>query len=517
MSSFRRDDDTNRTYLRRAFTLLLLLLGVALSAQAKNSAPELGRASEDADGADSHMVSALHQTLAAYHEAGHFDGAALVAHRGEVVYTHAFGMANHEWSLPNTPETRFRIGSITKTFTALIALMLVEDGELDLHEPIATYLPDYRRDTGELITLHHLLTHSSGLRGEIDAVPGGEIVPFARADINKLVQKYAMEDLEFEPGTRVRYSSTGVTLIGHLIETVTGQSFEDLLQARVLEPAGMSSSGLASDREVVAYFATGYHRTIRGPRRATPVRQLYYSSAGMYSTVRDLFAYDQALRDGRLLSPELITLMNTEHFEGQGYAWTLKELGENEGSLTRIANHHGSQPGFTGRIWRYLDEDTCIILLDNHESRVNFWSAICSSLASVLDGEEVSPPTVPKLRPYLELVASEGLEVAVSRYRADAEEGRPARVSEFDFHFEFQFHMMSGFLREALEISSFWTRVSPESSKGWAFHGDAMRAAERYDEAKASYSRALQLNADSEAAKSGLEILEAEPASSRRN
>jgi len=184
------------------------------------------------------MVSDLQETMKVFHNAGQFDGAVLVAHEGKVIYTAGFGLANHEWPVRNTPETRFRIGSITKTFTAALALMLVEEGKLDLSEPITTYLPDYRKDTGDRITLHHLLTHSSGLRGEIDAVPGGEIIPFARADIPAVIQRYAREDLEFEPGSKVKYSSTGMTMVGYLIEKVAGQSYENSCVRGFLSPSG---------------------------------------------------------------------------------------------------------------------------------------------------------------------------------------------------------------------------------------------------------------------------------------
>lgn len=362
------------------------------------------------DSARMDLIKRMHETMAAYHNAGQFDGAVLVARDGQVVYRDAFGMASHDWSIPNTVETRFRIGSITKTFTAALALMLVEEGKLDLHEPISTYLPDYRKDTGDRITLHHLLTHSSGLRGEIDEVPGGEIIPYARADMDTVISRYAVNNLEFSPGSDVQYSSTGMTMIGYIIEQVTSQTCEDFLAERILDPLALANTGLATNREIIPGLATGYHRTIRGMKHAIPVRQLYYASAGMYSTVGDLFKYDRALHEGALLSNKSVDLMNSKHYGGQGYAWTMKELRRDDGSTTRIANHHGSQPGYTARIWRDLDDEHCIILMDNHESRVSFWSAISSTLANVLAGESVPSPQVPGVRPYLELIASNGLD-----------------------------------------------------------------------------------------------------------
>jgi len=269
----------------------------------------------------------------------------------------------------------------------------------------------------------------------------------------------------------------------------------------------MTNTGLASNREVVEEFATGYHRTLRGMKRATPVRQLYYSSAGMYSTVGDLFKYDRALHDGKLLSKESTDLMDTSHYDRQGYAWTLREVRGNNGATIRIANHHGSQPGFTARIWSYLDQEHCIILMDNHESRVNSWSGICNSLAQVLEGSAVPSPNVPAVRPYLEMIAREGLDAAVDRYRTTAKDGTLPETSDFDFEFEFTFHFMPGYLQEALEISSLWTQVRPESSRAWVLRADALRAAERYDEAKHSYSQALALDSDSAQAQSGLKAL----------
>src|SRR4026209_1556284 len=172
-----------------------------------------------------------------------FNGAVLVAENGKVIYRKGLGLANMEWNIPNTPETRFRLGSITKQFTATLILQLVEQGKIKLDGKLSDYLPDYRKDVGEKVTIHQLLNHTSGIPS-YTGLPGffNEVSrnPYK---VDEFVKQYASKDLEFEPGSKFSYNNSGYLLLGAIIEKVTGKPYEQVLKEKIFEPLGMKNSG----------------------------------------------------------------------------------------------------------------------------------------------------------------------------------------------------------------------------------------------------------------------------------
>ncbi len=149
-----------------------------------------------------------------YYDYGQFNGSILVAENGKVIYKKGFGMANMEWSIPNQPNTKFRIASVTKQFTAALVLQLVEEGKVKLDGEITDYLTEYRKDTGEKVTIHQLLSHTSG----IPDLPAIDINPYSNA--SDFVKKFASGDLEFTPGSKYKYSNSGYSILGAIIEKV---------------------------------------------------------------------------------------------------------------------------------------------------------------------------------------------------------------------------------------------------------------------------------------------------------
>ena len=161
--------------------------------------------------------------LKQFHDYGQFNGSVLVADGGKVIYKKGFGMANMEWNIPNQPDTKFRIASVTKQFTAVLVLQLVEEGKIKLDGKITDYLTDYRKDTGEKVTIHQLLNHTSGIPDYKNVSSN----PYSAADF---VKKHVSGDLEFEPGSKYRYNNGGYSILGAIIEKVTGKTYETVLQ-----------------------------------------------------------------------------------------------------------------------------------------------------------------------------------------------------------------------------------------------------------------------------------------------
>src|SRR5688572_15526356 len=210
----------------------------------------------------------IKEVLELAHSYKQFNGSALVVENGRVIYKSGFGMANMEWGIPNAPDTKFRLGSITKQFTSMLTLQLVEQGKVKLDGKISDYLPDYRQDIGQKVTIHHLLTHTSGipsytgLPGFFDNVSRN---PYKVADF---VKKYASGDLEYEPGSKYSYNNSGYFLLGAIIERVTGKSYEQVLKENILDPAGMKNTGYDRHDPLIQKRAAGYAKTPDGYRNA---------------------------------------------------------------------------------------------------------------------------------------------------------------------------------------------------------------------------------------------------------
>ena len=172
-----------------------------------------------------------------YAEYGYLSGTVLVAKHGNVIYERGFGEANIEGLAPNMPTTKFGIASLTKQFTAVLVLQQVEDGKIRLDGHVADYLPWYRKDTGERITVEQLLHHTSGLPGDFDQPEFGDGQEAqTRMEPREFAEKVCQKNLASEPGTKWAYSNCGYDLLGLILESASGESFEELLRERLLEP-----------------------------------------------------------------------------------------------------------------------------------------------------------------------------------------------------------------------------------------------------------------------------------------
>lgn len=194
--------------------------------------------------------------------AGQFNGTVLVAIHEKIVYEKAFGLADFEWNVPNDLQTKFEIGSMTKQFTALLVLQLVNERRLHLGGHISDYLPYYRPDTGARVTVHELLSHTSGIPNFL-TLPGFLDGPASRMHYSteEFVRKFCSGDLHFEPGNKFAYSNSGYFILGAILERVTGQSYEVLLRERIFDPLGMKDSGYAHTEPLILHRARGYERS----------------------------------------------------------------------------------------------------------------------------------------------------------------------------------------------------------------------------------------------------------------
>jgi CubicO group peptidase (beta-lactamase class C family) len=271
----------------------------------------------------------INDIVAAYVESGDIHGNVLVAKQGTVLYAKAFGTANMEWDIPNEVDTRYRIYSMSKQFTAMLVMQLVEEGKIDVHKPISTYLPYYRKDVGERVTVRHLLTHTHGIAEHYERLP----VFLVPEPTREMVEKYFSNELDFEPGTQFRYSGLlGYILLGAIIESVAGQPYEQVLQERIFDPAGMGNSTYLDYRKLIENRAADYTRTDHDIEHRIQAYPIHADGAsGIVSTAGDLLLWDQALYSNALLSKpyqdEIFTPRVIQHTPPlYGYGWFIANL-----------------------------------------------------------------------------------------------------------------------------------------------------------------------------------------------
>jgi D-alanyl-D-alanine carboxypeptidase len=289
-----------------------------------------------------------------------FSGVVLVARKGKVLLQKAWGLANRETGTPVTLDTRFRLGSMNKMFTAVATLQLVEAGKLALDDPIGKYLPDYpNKDVASKVTVRHLLTHTGGT-GDIFG-PDFEKNRLTLREHSDYLKLYGSRGLTHEPGAEHRYSNYGFVLLGALIEKVSGMSYYDYVRSRIFQPAGMSFTASLAETDAVPNRSIGYMKdsgkwvpnTDTLPWRGT-------AAGGGYSTAGDLLRFAQALESGKLISKASLAAATTPYKEQYGYGFGIEE----EGSL-RSYGHSGGAPGMNGELRIFPQLGYVVISLSN--------------------------------------------------------------------------------------------------------------------------------------------------------
>ncbi len=308
-----------------------------------------------------------------------FNGSVLVSDGGKIIFQKGYGYANFEWEIPNTSDTKFKLGSITKQFTAMLIMQLVEDGKISLQAKLSHYLPYYRKDIGNKITIHHLLTHTSG----IPSLYSKDYPEFENAlrknpySVDEIIKKFRSENLMFEPGSAHHYSNSGYYILGAVIEKVTGKSYESVLKEKILNPLKMVNSGFDHQGVILPSRASGYSRHNGTIKNVPPLDLSVIHAAGaMYSTVEDLYLWDQALYSSKLLSAESKEVMFQPYLNNYAYGWrvNIKYFGSpllNNEFFTKVVEHGGRINGFNALLMRLVDNRHLIVILSNIDKGVD--------------------------------------------------------------------------------------------------------------------------------------------------
>lgn len=347
--------------------LLICFVGTALCCQAQRNT-RLARPPAGLDKTHP-LTPAFGRFMSDYTRSHPFNGTILVQQNGKKIYNRSFGYANFQFDVPNTNDTKYKIASITKLFTAVLVMQLVEQGKVDLQQPIRTYLPGYKGAAGAKVSLFHLLTATSGIESNERDVQGDEIpAMYAKPyTTDELLDLFCSGKLETEPGKVWNYNNADYVILGKIIEAVCGRSYEAVLQERILNPLQMTHTGMFGTTKLIRNLATVYEvndsaRTIE----VTPpiYTENYYAAGGLYATADDLLRFANALYDGKLVNAQSLEAIMQPYLENYGLGIWVYDLKVKDGKL-RMAERQGAIWGTRTRLLHIFDKNLTIILLSN--------------------------------------------------------------------------------------------------------------------------------------------------------
>lgn len=306
----------------------------------------------------------IDQLISPYEKFGIFSGSVLIAKKKQIIYQKGFGLANHEWAMTNGANTKYGIGSLSKTITATLTMKLVQQGKLNLDDPLLKFFPEWPNKKARKITVHHLLNHTSGLVNYF-AIPGWTKGHFNRSISEQaFIDTFANLELAFEPGEQYLYSNSGYLLLAKIIEKVTNKSFVANLNEEIFLPLAMHDTGINFQQQIVTHRAQGYRwHYSKGLKNQPYINMSLFKGAGdLYSTTEDLFKFSQSFANNSILNKSsLATVFNPKN----SYGWQMGQL-EIVNQRHQIVTYAGQLLGFSSILTNFIDKDYTIIILSNN-------------------------------------------------------------------------------------------------------------------------------------------------------
>jgi len=366
-------------------------------------------------------VARIDRAIEARVAGGQFMGSVLIARDGKTLLSKGYGKASLADNLPNTPATKFRLGSVTKQFTAASILLLEEQGKLKLEDPIKKYMPDAPA-AWDSITFFYLLTHTAGIPNftSFPEYPSTESVAQTPTQV---VARFRDKPLNFPPGSSWEYSNSGYVLLGYLIEKISGQTYAQFVHDNLFAPLGMKDSGYDSSTEKIERHAVGYAPGPGGPVVASYIDMTIPFSAGaLYSTTQDMLRWEQALFGGKVLKPSSFAKMTTPF--KNNYAMGLGVMTAPNGS--RVISHNGGIEGFNTNVTYVTPEKLSIIVLANLNGPAA--DELSADIRKVANGEPVVLSNERKVTP----IPADALNRFVGTYRVET--GQSYVITRVDDH-----------------------------------------------------------------------------------
>jgi len=487
-----------KTNLFSQICLLILLNSLVTScnfqtnSNAENSTKSIGKT----------KIDKIDEIVKMYSDNAGFNGSVLVAHQGQVIYKKGFGMANMEWKIANEPNTKFRIASVTKPFTAMLIMQLVAEKKLDLHKPIGVYLKDYPKTTGNQITIHHLLTHTSGLVRSIETDKKQFHNP------KELVDLFEDEPLQFTTGEKFDYSNAGYILLGSILETVTNKSYKELLEENIFKPLNMKNSGYYRHRALLENRSSGYINNFIDYNNANYMDFSNPFSAGaIYSTVEDMFLFDQALYSEKILPKKYLELALTKHtpadfggYYGYGLEIVEKPIGNTKDMIETIG-HSGSLPGYCAIYTSIPSSQSAIIFLNN--TRRAYLNTMTTAITGILYDKTYDLPKKSISKLLMDKIEKEGINRAIQVFNKFKKDEN-YYVKEEELNIVSYKLMQSGNYESAVAVLKLGISYFPNAFNLYDSYGEILLKLGNKDKAIENYKKSLELNPNN---KNGMRVL----------
>jgi len=481
-----------RLRTRRVTTIFVaIVLMAAFSTHAGNLSQEL----------DSYLTAA--------HDQGVFNGAVLVAKADSILFAKGYGFADIEARIPITVDTKFRIGSLSKQFATVMILQLVEEGVIKLDAGISTYLPNYRRDTGERVTVDHLLKHMSGIPSFTSQEYWTEYSNLEHSK-DEFISRFLSGDLEFTPDSTYRYSNSNHYLLAVIIENVTGESYQTNLRKRITEPLEMRSTGSGFSDPSIQGLAQGYIKRLNWyiPEPYTNSSTML-GTGDMYSTPLDFLRWNRAFKPGVLLSDSTITKMFTHYyrinrFYGHGYAWDIYTMRlRDSDSLIWLASYNGSFYGNFAAITRVMEDDYLIVFMSNTGQP----PVVADEIVNILHGRPYDL-RVPIRDRLANIIVDFGLDSALTEYRSAKETDTTFLMRSEKGINDLGYDLLwEGMIEESLAILRLNTEDHSGSWNVWDSYAEALLASGDTAAAITNYQKSLELDSPNQNAREMLERL----------
>ena len=452
-----------------------------------------------------------------YTDYGEFNGSVLISQNDGVILKKGYGYANFEQSTPNSSHTKFYIGSVTKTFTDMLVLQMVQKGLIKLDGKVSDYLPNYPKPNGNQVTIYNLLTHTSGIP-DYDNLP--QIDYEKRYRHEEIMAMFDSLSLQFKPGTKFSYTNSGAFIAGIILEKVTGKSYSNLLQENILAPLRMKNTGYNDSNAMLDESATGYN--VYG---ATITVQSYtdmsipFSAYGMYSTVEDLQKWNEALYEEKLLSKKYMDIYFTPYKDNWACDWMiLKNPFHNADDSCLATLRDGSMSRFICFDTRLVNEKSSIILMNNTAS--TRMEEMVKSITAILHGKPYALPKKSLQKKFIEIIDQKGLADAVTEVVSMASNTSTYYTSAHEFlrvAYTYEYHKKD--LKSAIRVFELISKLFPgtynaydsdifaDTSNVYRILGEAYVKDGQINKAIECFNKALALNINDMAAAEDLHKL----------
>jgi CubicO group peptidase (beta-lactamase class C family) len=439
--------------------------------------------------------------LKKYHQFDLFNGSVLISKNEKEILKKGYGKASFTWNIANTPSTKFRIGSLTKQFTAVLILQLKQEGKLKLEDKITTHLPWYFQNTGNKITIHHLLSMTSGLPNYTDGT--NPIMEQEELNPKNFALKYFKDSLLFEPGKDISYCNTGYYILGMIIEAVSKKSYETVLQERIFNILAMTNSGVEYPGQVVTNLASGHYFFMGEYITSQTVNpKVYAFSAGsIYSTVDDMFLWDKSFYTDKLLSRESRNLMFTINMPNYGYGIGINKKTNylNTNKNITLLSHDGGLTGHSSYMARIPEDSIFIVLLDNTRAgtRGEDLVGISNNILKILYDRKAQIPMAVAGMVLLKEIKSTSVDEGILNFKTEVLSnkekynlvGLENSLNQIGYHY-----LSNGEILSAIKILALNTKQFPKSANAHDSLGEAYYTNEQYDLALLCFKKSLELN-----------------------